>query len=407
LANVTTFFDVASVLESSLNSGLWEVPNYTNDGVHPLPIANQQVAAANVIYAGAFTGSTTVLGQDPNFTYSPGSRMLTASTLRLLSQANPANAVLIQPGSMNFQGLSSSILVGGVDVLDYNLTNANAWSFNKTVGPIINSVGQLKFPKPLSGTGMLQVDMEPNDPTNATFGIGPIQAGSNSGTSRLDDTFNFGYNPPDSTNARVKSGEAFFWWSVQSHYQPSATPTLQASFLFSNNGATVLYAPWSMSFNKSSGELLSHHLVIPDYYTGEGQIYFTYRSGSTPPGASIGIFNNTYAFMNLIGNSQTWQIINDDAITTPTGALRFRDPNSGNIAVRFYPNSSVSIGPQTALATTAVAGFLYIPSCAGTPTGTPTALGAGTVPMVYDTTNNKFYIYNGGWKGGTTPGAFT
>lgn len=59
-----------------------------------------------------------------------------------------------------------------------------------------------------------------------------------------------------------------------------------------------------------------------------------------------------------------------------------------------------------ALNTTATDGFIYIPTCAGTPTGTPTAY-TGTVAMVYDTTNNKFYIYNGAWKGGTNPGVFT
>jgi len=48
-----------------------------------------------------------------------------------------------------------------------------------------------------------------------------------------------------------------------------------------------------------------------------------------------------------------------------------------------------------AVATTATDGFLYIPGCAGTPTGTPTAK-TGRVPLVVDTTNNKLYFYSGG-----------
>jgi hypothetical protein len=47
---------------------------------------------------------------------------------------------------------------------------------------------------------------------------------------------------------------------------------------------------------------------------------------------------------------------------------------------------------------TATTGFTNIPTCAGTPTGTPT-LWTGTVPMVFDTTTGRLWIYFGGaWK---------
>lgn len=53
-----------------------------------------------------------------------------------------------------------------------------------------------------------------------------------------------------------------------------------------------------------------------------------------------------------------------------------------------------------ALGTTAVRGFSYIPTCAGTPTGVPVELPTGSVPMVFDTTGVKLWIYTGGaWKG--------
>ncbi len=53
---------------------------------------------------------------------------------------------------------------------------------------------------------------------------------------------------------------------------------------------------------------------------------------------------------------------------------------------------------SAALATNATAGFLNIPSCAGTPIGTPTVY-TGRVPLVYDSTNHILYLYEGSaWK---------
>lgn len=48
-------------------------------------------------------------------------------------------------------------------------------------------------------------------------------------------------------------------------------------------------------------------------------------------------------------------------------------------------------------ATTATSPFIYIESCPGTPTGVPVAY-TGRVATVYDSTNNRLYIYNGAWR---------
>lgn len=65
--------------------------------------------------------------------------------------------------------------------------------------------------------------------------------------------------------------------------------------------------------------------------------------------------------------------------------------------MRLDSSGNVRVG-TAALATTATNGFLYIPTCAGTPTGTPTTI-TGLAPLVVDSTNNKLYFYSGGaWR---------
>ena len=64
---------------------------------------------------------------------------------------------------------------------------------------------------------------------------------------------------------------------------------------------------------------------------------------------------------------------------------------------RIDANGNVIIN-TAAIATNATNGFLYVPTCAGTPTGTPTTY-TGRSPIVVDTTNNKLYFYSGGtWR---------
>lgn len=76
-------------------------------------------------------------------------------------------------------------------------------------------------------------------------------------------------------------------------------------------------------------------------------------------------------------------------------SIYLRAGNNDFVEVDYLGNTR--LGAAAALATTATDGFAYIPTCAGVPTGTPTAK-TGKVPLVYDTTNDALYIYNGSWK---------
>lgn len=107
--------------------------------------------------------------------------------------------------------------------------------------------------------------------------------------------------------------------------------------------------------------------------------------------AGLSIANNSndtkITFSRTSGNNHSFQLSTTDCFifNNTASAIRYGVTNAGN----FY------VGAKSALATTATDGFLYLPSCAGIPTGVPTAI-TGKVPIVVDSTNNKAYIYSGG-----------
>ena len=116
--------------------------------------------------------------------------------------------------------------------------------------------------------------------------------------------------------------------------------------------------------------------------------------------------------MGGIISGTTWSI-NNNLATAGTTANRIR-AHSGQTATVWQVEesggtphvyvtaataavqASLVVG-KAALATTATDGFLYIPTVAGISTGVPTTR-AGTVAMVYDTTNQKIGVYNGSWR---------
>lgn len=85
--------------------------------------------------------------------------------------------------------------------------------------------------------------------------------------------------------------------------------------------------------------------------------------------------------------------------TIPTHTLGQIFVKSGtNLSV--FADNTILNASGSAVATSATAGFTYLPTCAGTPTGTPATSVTGAAPMIVDTTNSKLYVYIGGaWKG--------
>lgn len=88
----------------------------------------------------------------------------------------------------------------------------------------------------------------------------------------------------------------------------------------------------------------------------------------------------------------------DNGATTFSGLVV---QDNGTTMFEVADGSNIICGAQSALATSATNGFTYIPTCAGVPSGVPTAY-TGKVAMVFDSTNNNLYLYNGAWKKTTT-----
>lgn len=106
---------------------------------------------------------------------------------------------------------------------------------------------------------------------------------------------------------------------------------------------------------------------------------------------SAGDFGQVGGSIQFVQNGSASTFVPTDIIFSSTTG------SSGLIEYMRISNSGSIIIGAAAIATNATDGFLYIPSCAGAPTGTPTTH-TGTAPMVYDTTDNKLYVYNGAWK---------
>ncbi len=201
----------------------------------------------------------------------------------------------------------------------------------------------------------------------------------------------------NATKGRILFGAAnFFFDETASQLVLGHTTTINnANFVSNRSGNVSAYNIFSNP-NASGSALTAVIASNAVDVSGSAVGFFQYGTGYTTAGLQVANASEVVKFgstTNLLYSVA--QASGDHVFTTTTSRTeRFRITTGGNKVC----------GPA-ALATNATDGFLYIPTCAGTPTGVPTAY-TGQVAMIFDTTNNKFYIYDGSWLGGTTPGAF-
>lgn len=123
--------------------------------------------------------------------------------------------------------------------------------------------------------------------------------------------------------------------------------------------------------------------------TAANHVWHSFKRGSTEYfrlQMTGSVTNGAFGLWDTQNSAFAWSYNADTALLT-LGV---------NGQIKAYNAAGVTVGLGL-LATNATDGFLYIPTCAGTPTGTPTAR-SGYLPLVIDTTNHKLYFYDGSWR---------
>jgi hypothetical protein len=141
------------------------------------------------------------------------------------------------------------------------------------------------------------------------------------------------------------------------------------------NGVNINYNNFGSATLQTKNEYNSSIITAAYAASATNQAYI--KMINTAPGANAWQFGvgpdvNSVTFRNTTNSYNAFQIINGGTVAD----LAFAGGASG------------------ALATNAIAGFPYIPTCPGTPTGTPSGV-TGYAPMVVDSTNHKLYVYTG------------
>lgn len=101
--------------------------------------------------------------------------------------------------------------------------------------------------------------------------------------------------------------------------------------------------------------------------------------------------------VSLTSDGSTAALLQSGSTGTGTARKLQLKVGSNSVAIELETNGDVTVG-KSGIATGGTSGFLYVPAVAGTMTGVPTSR-ANFVPVMYDSTNNKIMVYNGGgWK---------
>ena len=196
--------------------------------------------------------------------------------------------------------------------------------------------------------------------------------------------------------------------TTAAYFQKQRAGAAGSFLVLQNSSATPLFTV------NSSGNIVfgtTGQRITGDFSNATAANQVMVQSSTTNGATNLGLMPNgtgTSGSLTLYGGSDpananwlkiaattTGVVINTDSDGTgTTQAITFQADTVASL--QLLTNGDVVAG-KASLAIANTNGHFYIPAVAGVMTGVPTAR-AGFVPVVYDTTNNKFTVYNAAWK---------
>lgn len=351
--------------------------------------ATSQGAATPSIFTTTFTGTgALVCGTSPSLT-TPAIGVATATSLAVNGASIGSNALAVTgPTTLNEAvGSSALTLTGATQTTSQPVLNATqTWNSS---GVTFTGI-KINVTDTASASGSLFIDFQVGGSSkiNIRKDGNIITLGAVAATA--------GFSTASGAVAVAGTGgSTSFQFNGNSYIFGAAT----GAFTFSNwdgSAQSTITIPASASFQFGAADAASpvaQTLQVQSVVAGTadtaGGNWTLKASKSTGAGVPGDIIFQTSGK----GAASTTQNTLITALTIKGGTT-----NNTNVG-----QPSIVIG-NAAIATNATDGFLYITTCAGTPTGTPTTF-TGRVALCYDTTNHQLWVYDGGWLQPKTPAA--
>lgn len=214
------------------------------------------------------------------------------------------------------------------------------------------------------------------------------------GTSGGNPSFEWSVPSGTSWTAQVNNGTSDRWELLE-----TATVRMFASAGGRVHVGTVPTGSASGTFTVGRHDAVSYSAI--EAYNDQSASFAQMRCHNTNANNLLDLIaHGSTSAGNFLGTANTSTVVvRANAAVFKVGTLSNHNMELGtNDLRRLLIDNAGNIVPGTAaLATTATDGFIYSQSCAGAPTGAPTAH-TGRVAMVYDTSNNRIYVYNGSWR---------